>query len=218
MIYIYSKQNGSKISEHQDSDKYNVILDVELYNNTHTDKIDYIQSDSFPPSGMYFIENYGYIYNSQKLENGLVVERTIKEKYDNQVISEFYYRSYLYEQVKQKIYDKFEHELEYGFFYANLQFQATEESTNRIGKAVALVDKGYSLTNEYLLPIWVSNTKDENDNDKRYAFSDYNDLINFSIQIGLFWQECFFNAKNLCDRKIILSIDELENYDIDSRW
>jgi len=234
MIYIYYTDNHEIKSQHQDSDLNSVLVDINIHNLSNERKVDlykdseatYKVVDNFlvertSKERSEFLISIGQlvIANTEKIDdNGQIVSKTNKEKYTDNLISESDYKKILCDQVKINIYNKFNNEIENGFHYANLQFQANEESTNRITKAVSLVDKSYQLTNVYNLPTWVSNSLDENGLDIRYTFVDYSDLINFAIQMGLFWESCFFKAKNLCDDKENSTIEQLENFDVDAKW
>jgi hypothetical protein len=174
-----------------------------------------------PKERVQYLINLGQltISNTDKIDDdGNIVTKTDKEKYQDGIITEQEYRNILYSNRKNQIRNKLEYELEYGFVYNALQFQASEESTTRIVKTVNMVDKVYQLTNEYQLPTWVSNSNDENGLDVRYTFVDYQDMISFSLAMGNFWQNNFFKAKNLCDCHIELTIQELENFNIDEAW
>lgn len=169
--------------------------------------------------------------NSLKItDNGMLFAKTNKELYNEDNTNIEYIRNYkseLYEKIDKDIIDYFNkitegftnHLGEYkGFSYSNLKFQANEESTTRIDKAISLVDKIYSISFQYVFPTWISNSQDINGNDIRYNFMNYSDLIQFAISMAGHWQYNFIKMKDLKDNKIFLSIEELENYNIEDEW
>lgn len=86
MIYVYKKSDGSKLSEHPDGYKVNVMLDVEVNNNTKPDKQWFIEANEFPPIGCIFD---GGIYRQktteQKIEDDELSEQEFAELKDGKI-------------------------------------------------------------------------------------------------------------------------------------
>lgn len=119
---------------------------------------------------------------------------------------EIYNLEDLRKRIKKIIYDYFDIIIEQGFLYKEIYFQANEESTNRVVKAIKLFEDTGILSD------W--NATDNS----VYYFEDAADLNQFSIEMAIFWAKNFKKRTTLRNELINLNEQELLNYDIITRW
>lgn len=148
------------------------------------------------------------ISNTDKVDDdGQIVPKTNKEKYNDGILTEAEYRNILESNVKNSIYAHFTNTLEWGTTYNGKTFQCNEQSCNRINNAISK-----SEISGVVAPAWIAS------DDTQYPINDLQDLRNLGLAIGNYFEQCFYKRTQLRDAVSAKTILQLESYNIDIEW